>query len=185
MRSLILQSNEEIAVVFRQTPLVLWWQTAALLCAVIVPGWYVVHYELVAVARSALSVWVFVACLWWARYVYLWSVERYIVTTKRFIKVAHESVFRHIVTETALDRILNISFRTTGMLSVLGRFGNIELQVVGLLNPIVVENIADPTAVKEFLWRLHEKAVATKGASGAHGPQYSVDYTKPNQRMPD
>lgn len=185
MRSLILQPDEEIAVVFRQTPLVLWWHTTALLCAIIVPSWYALHYELVAPARTVLGVWILIAGIWWARHIYLWSVERYIVTTKRFVKVAHESVFRHVVTETALDRILNISFRTTGMLSVLGRFGDIELQVVGLLNPIVVENIADPTAIKEFLWRLHEKAVAARGVHKPGGPQYTVDYTKPNQRMPD
>lgn len=187
MRSLILQPNEEIAVVFRQTPLALWWQTLVLFCAIVVPSWYVLHFELMAAARTVLSLWLLVACVWWARHTYLWSVQRYIVTTKRFVKVAHESVFRHVVTETALDRILNISSRTTGVLSVIGRFGNIELQVVGLLNPIVVENIADPTAVKEFLWRLHEKALTTKSATSGslHGPQSTVDYAKPNQRMPD
>lgn len=185
MRSLILQPNEEIAVVFRQTPLVLWWQTAILLGAIGVPSWYVLHYELVAPAHTLLGIWVLIVVVWWVRHIYLWSVERYIVTTKRFVKVSHESVFRHVVTETALDRILNISFRTTGMLSVMGRFGDIELQVVGLLNPIVVENIADPTAIKEFLWRLHEKAVAARGVHQPGGPQFTVDYTKPNQRMPD
>lgn len=186
MRSLILQPNEEVVVVFRQTPLVLWRPTAVLLIAVIGPIWYVAHYELYASAGTYVLIWLCVVVAWWVRHVYLWSVQRYIVTTKRFVKVAHEGIFRHVVTETALDRMLNISFRTTGVLSVLGRFGDIELQVVGLLDPIVVGNIADPTAVKEFLWRLHEQAVAARGEHRVpDGPQLSVGYNKPNQRMPD
>lgn len=186
MRSLILQPNEEVVVVFRQTPMVLWWPTAILLVATFVPIWYVAHYELYASASTFLLIWLCLVVLWWMRHIYLWSVQRYIVTTKRFVKVAHEGIFRHVVTETALDRMLNISFRTTGMLSVLARFGDIELQVVGLLDPIVVGNIADPTAVKEFLWRLHEQAVATRGGQREQGgPHLSVGYNKPNQRMPD
>lgn len=184
MRSLILQPHEDIVVVFRQTPIVLWWQTAFFIVAILAPVWYVTHYDLFVHATKPLLLWVVVVALWWLRHIYLWSVERYIVTTKRFVKVAHEGVFKHVVIETALDRILNISFRTTGIVSLVGQFGNIELQVVGLLNPIIVENISKPTAVKEFLWQLHEKAVAARGAA-QHGPQYSVDYTKPNQRMPD
>lgn len=108
----------------------------------------------------------------------LWRREKYIVTTRRLVKTVHESVFRQVVTETTLDRILNISFRTTGPWSMLARFGDIDVQVVGRMEPIVVKSVRTPAQTKEFLWRLHERATANSPHAVA---SHARSYVGPNQ----
>ena len=103
--------------------------------------------------------------------------SKYIITTERLVKTVHESMFRQVVSETSLDRILNISFRSTGPWSVVAGFGDIDVQVVGRLEPIVVRSVNRPAVVKEFIWRLHEQAVKSTGKEHAK----LNEYAKPNQ----
>jgi hypothetical protein len=87
----------------------------------------------------------------------LWYLDVYRVTTARFIKSTYRTIFHQQVSETSLERILNISFKTTGPWSVVMNYGDVELQVVGKMEPIVVKNVKNPGLIKEYLLRLHEQ----------------------------
>lgn len=179
MRSIILQPGEEIVTVFRQSPAILLFPTLVAAVVLILPFWYASTYALVGRLGIWLFIWTMIVSIWFIEKLVLWRREKYIVTTARFVKTSHQSVFKQEVTETALDRILNVSFRTTGPWSMIAGFGNIDLQVVGRMEPIIVKSVYRPGEVKEFLWRLHEQSLA--GRTSAHGMQ---EYGLPNQRVP-
>lgn len=179
MRSIILQPGEEVVTVFRQSPAILAFPALLVMVVLILPFWYASKYALIGRLGIMLFVWTAVVFFWFVEKLVLWRREKYIVTTSRFVKTSHLSVFKQEVTETALDRILNVSFRTTGLWSMVAGFGSIDLQVVGRMEPIVVKSIYRPGEVKEFLWRLHEQSLA--GRASAHGMQ---EYGLPNQRVP-
>lgn len=179
MRSIILQPGEEVVTVFRQSPAILAFPASLVLLLVLVPLWYATKYALLGTLKFWIFIWIALVLVWFSEKFILWRREKYIVTTARFVKTSHENVFKQEVSETALDRILNVSFRTTGPWSMLTGYGNIDLQVVGRVDPIIVKSVQRPAVVKEFLWRLHEQSLADRPT--AHNMQ---EYGMPNQRVP-
>lgn len=176
-----LQRDEQIIRVLRQSKWVLLKPLALAAIVFFVPWYYVSHYEL-SIYKTGVIFWSFLPLAYVLRSYKLWELQRYIITSKRLIKTWHQSVFKKIVVETPLDRILNVSFKTTGMLSVLGRYGDVEVQVVGLMEPIILQNITRPGAIKEYLWRAHAAVRAHDSLDGEHYQQ-KHGYTKENQRV--
>lgn len=178
MHTLLLQPGEEVILRFRRSRAVL--VPACLLVLVLLglPLWYGLQYTVLAAVLRLYPWWCVLVLGWFAHGFFLWFREVYTVSTHRFVKVAHEGIFQRIITETALDRILNVSWRTTGPWSMLASFGDIHLQVVGRVEPLVVRSVANPAEVKEFLWRLHEDALAR--AHALHGMQ---QYSTPQQKV--
>lgn len=179
MKNLILQPGEEVAVVFRQALATLCLPVLIAIVLIILPFWYALRYALFQSYSGFLAVWVAIVCVLFLRRYYLWRREKYIVTTVRFVKAAHEGVFKHVVSETMLDRILNISYRTTGPWSMMAGFGDVDIQVVGRIEPIVAKSVHKPALVKEFLWRLHE--AATQGKRAVSAEYLAEEFVKPNQ----
>ncbi|MBP9686679.1 MAG: PH domain-containing protein [Candidatus Doudnabacteria bacterium] len=177
MHNLILQPGEEIILRFRRSSAVLVPAALLTLALFAVPVWYGLRYSVMDTIIRLYPVWGFVVGVWFLHRYFLWFREVYTVSTHRFVKVSHESIFQRVITETALDRILNVSLRTTGPWSMFAGFGDIELQVVGRVDPLVIRSVARPAEVKEFLWRLHEQSLAQ---SRGHGMQ---EYATPHQKM--
>ncbi len=181
MRGFILQSGEKVIRVFHQTKWVLLKPFFISTVLLLAPWWYIVRFSLPNF-RSFVIVWSIVPIAYFLRSHKLWTLKKYIITSKRLIKMHHEALFKKVVVETPLERILNVSFKTTGILSVLGNFGDVEVQVVGLIEPMVLKNITHPAKIKEYLWRAHEEAAKREDFSATH-LQEKIGYTKYNQRV--
>ncbi len=175
MKSLILQSGENVVSVFRQSKAVLFFPFLIAIFAIIIPAWFLWSQGALSTLFEIYILWCVGAALWVCNRIFLWYRETYTITTLRLVKSTHEHVFRQVVSESNLTSILNISFETSGPWSVVAGFGNVEVQVAGRLDPIRLIAIAQPGVVKEFLWRLHQNSVARSGLG--HTPVF----TKPNQ----
>jgi hypothetical protein len=99
----------------------------------------------------------------------VWSINVYMVTSKRLLHIAHTGLFKKMVSETPLDRILNVSFQTTGIFSTLFRYGDVLVQVVGLDHPLVLKAVPNPSTVKDFIWKIHLE----------YGGDQKITYTQP------
>lgn len=100
--------------------------------------------------------------------------------------MSHEGLFKKLVIETPLDRILNVSYKTTGFFSSIFSFGDVEVQVVGLIEPIVLKQVRYPAKLKDRLWKAHEDSL--KGphrfdAESIPEIQQQIGYTKKNQKV--
>jgi hypothetical protein len=109
-----------------------------------------------------LFVWTLGVSLYAVKVYFLWHLKQYIITNKRLIHISHYGIFKKRVVETPLERVLNVSFRTTGILSSMFSFGDVEVQVVGLLEPITLSNISNPSKIKDYLWELHAQQADSK-----------------------
>ncbi len=178
MRNVILKPNEEIVVVFRQSSAVLVPAAVLALVLIITPLWYAARHAALGSLFAVYPVWALLVVVWFLHKFFLWHREVYVISTGRFVKMSHESLFRRTVSETALDRVLNVSLRTTGPWSMLAGFGDIDVQVVGRVEPLVVRSVARPAEVKEFLWRLHEQVLERSGR--VHGMQ---EFSTPQQKI--
>lgn len=181
MQGFILDPGEQIIRVFRQSRMVLLKPFIVGLLALGIPWYCIQFYGLQGITAGA-SIWTVVCVLYIIRAYELWMLQRYVLTSRRLIKMHHEAIFKKVVVETPLDRILNVSFKTTGLLSVLGRYGDVEVQVVGLMEPIILQNITAPARIKEYLWHAHTQATERSHFDAA-GLQERIGYTKPNQKV--
>lgn len=181
MKTIILNGDERIIRVFHQTKWVLAKPLLLCLVAIVGPWWYVSKLNIPR-AGTLLVIWTILILLYFLREYKLWSFQKYIITSRRLIKHHHDALFKKIVVETPLDRILNVSFKTTGLFSVICRFGDVEVQVVGLIEPIILKRITRPANIKEYLWRAHAEAGKQSGFDAPH-LQERIGYTKHNQRI--
>ena len=56
----------------------------------------------------------------------------YMLTSRRLLHVYREGLFNKHVNETYLDRILNVSFKTTGFISTIFEYGDVSVKAVGM-----------------------------------------------------
>ncbi len=165
MRAFVLKPDEEEVGKFRQSPAVLFWPLVKVGAVLLAAGWYVWRFDLWDLFGTVYSILAILLAVYYAHSLVLWYLDIYRVTTQRFIKSSYRTIFHQQVSETALDRILNISFKSTGPWSVLMNYGDVELQVVGKMEPIVVKNVKNPGMIKEYLLRLHEQTGTKLGAN--------------------
>ena len=106
-----------------------------------------------------LSLWVIwvVLTFWFVYKCLLWSMTSYILSTHRLMVIEQFGLFRRRVQETPIDRIMTVGFQTTGMQSVLYGYGNVEVHIIGLDKPLELKYVANPSSVKDFIWRAHKE----------------------------
>ncbi len=186
MRNFSLHDEEHIRRLFRQTKLVLAKPGLIALVSLYIPWSLVIRYEVTDNAGRILWLWSALVAGYFLRSVALWWRIKYIITNQRLTKIFHDGLFRKIVIETPLDRILNVSFKTTGFFSSLMRFGDVEVQVVGLMEPVILRNVRHPGQLKDYLWEAHERSLKRQNrfeADSIPHLQEQIGYTKKNQKI--
>lgn len=184
--NLNLLENESILHTYHQTPLVLAKVSFIIIVLVALPFLILWHNSLLGQYDRLLIAWAIIVFIATIRHWVIWLLNTYIITDKRLIKISHEGLFKKLVLETPLDRILNISFKTTGISSSLFNYGDVEVQVVGLMEPMILANISSPAEIKDYLWQVHNKFIGKEGQYSKDKIEHlqeSTGYTKHNQKI--
>ncbi len=179
-------SDEKHLNTYHASEIVLAKPVLIILAALYIPWFFALKYDIALQYKTWFILWTFIVLGYGVRSYLIWSLNRYVFTSKRLIRLLHQGLFRRVVMETPLERILNISFKTTGFWSSLFKFGDVEVQVVGLIEPIILKNIKHPQQVKDYLWQLHQQSMSKQSAYTndhiAH-LQEEAGYTKRNQKV--
>ncbi len=154
----LLRKDEEVLEIYRSHELTLVWPIAKTFLLLFVPWFFAVGYGVAGEYRGIFILYTVIVCLYLVWKFVVWYLNVYIVTDSRLIEIRRGGVFSKEVLETPIERILNVSFRTTGFLSTIFGYGDVMVQVVGLEQPIDLEDVPYPSAVKDFLWELHQKS---------------------------
>lgn len=185
-----LHPQEQLIGTYHESEIVLSQVVLIIFVALYVPWFFAIKYDVALQYRAWLLLWTFLVCAYGARSYIRWSLNRYLITSQRLIRMHHESIFKKTVVETPLERILNVSYKTTGFWSVLFKYGDVEVQVVGLMEPIILKNIKTPQAIKDYLWQLHQHRLESQeGPQGTYTAdrinhlQEQAGYTKKNQKV--
>ncbi len=180
-----LHEMEHVRDIYHQSIFVLLKPIAITLLLILVPWYFVSQYSADSL-RRLLMFWSAAVFIYLIRTVVIRQLNSYVVTNKRLLKMSHDGLFKRTVVETPHERILNVSYKTTGLQSVLFRYGDVEVQVVGLVEPIILKDISHPAAIKDYLWQLHTRVATTQGkydADDIEHVQERVGYTKKDQRI--
>lgn len=184
--SIPLRHEEQLLQVYHQSAHVLLSPISLYLGAILIPLIPLVRYGLFRDYLGLFLLYSIVILAILIRKIIIWKFNQYIVTNQRLIKTSHEGLFKRLVIETPLDRILNVSYKTTGIISVMLDFGDVEVQVVGLIEPILLKNIPYPAKIKDYLWQAHLE-FSGQGSKLDREQishlQQQIGYTKKDQRI--
>lgn len=155
MFKLELQSNESVNKIYRQTEAVLFKPVLIIFILIYFPWYLLLKYELAFNYPKLLLFWTLLVIIYGTHKYILWLLNVYIITNKRLLNVNYVNLFNKKVTESPLNKILNVSYSSKGFWSTIFKFGTVETKVVGLNEPIMFSNVSKPSEVKDYLWELH------------------------------
>lgn len=153
-----LHENEKLLQVYRKHEMTLVPKILQIFVLIFIPWYLGLKYDFIFSSRGHANIfliWTLLVALYAIQAFLIWTVNVYLVTDKRLLHIEHDTIFKKSVVETPLDRILNVSFRTTGFFSTLFHFGDVTVQVVGLDQPLILKSVPNPAQVKDFLWKMH------------------------------
>lgn len=190
--NIALKDFEHIRQVYRQSPFVLIHPLAISAFVLILPAYAILRYASSNTAlRNVLLIFAIGVIAHALRTIIIWRLNTYVITNQRILHYAQKGLFDQTVTETPHERVLNVSYKTEGIISRIVGYGDVVVQVVGLMEPIVLKNIATPMPIKDYLWEMHKRLAQDKSKS--HGTaavfgetdetevQEQVGYTKNNR----
>lgn len=183
-----LKDMEHVRQIYRQSPYVLVHPLGLSAIAVLVPIYAIIRYDMPGILRTLLLVMIVATIAHAVRAFIIWRLNRYVVTNQRLLNYWQTGLFDQGVIETPHERILNVSYKTEGAVSTILGYGDVVVQVVGLMEPIVLKNISLPMEIKDYLWEMHKRVVQDKrntvyAESDATSLQEQVGYTKKNQTI--
>lgn len=178
---------EHIRQIYRQSPFVLVHTFVLTALAIIIPVYLMIRYSIPSFMNTLLLIVMFFILMHAVRVFIIWRLNRYVVTNQRLINYSQKGLFDQTVVETPHERVLNVSYHTEGIISTLIGYGDVEVQVVGLMDPIVLKNIATPMEIKDYLWEMHKRLAQDKNNSiyaqtDATHMQEQVGYTKSSRK---
>lgn len=181
-----LKDFEHIRQIYRQSPFVLIHPMLISILVIILPAYAGYRFGVTGILRSILILGILFVLLHAVRTLVIWRLNTYVVTNQRLLHYAQKGLFDQTVTETPHERILNVSYKTEGIISTLLGYGDVIVQVVGLIEPIILKNIDTPMVIKDYLWEMHKRLAQNKsntvfGESDASHVQEQVGYTKNNR----
>ena len=152
-----LLDNEHPVALYRQAEAVLIKPALLIFVFIYFPWFFLLKYEIAGTYVRLLLFWTILVALYTINKYVLWLINCYVVTNKRLVILKYKSSFNKAVLESPIDRILNVSFTAHGVLPVLFGFGDVQVQVAGLTEPMVFKNVSKPAEVKDFLWKTHSQ----------------------------
>ncbi len=188
--NIALKDFEHIRQIYRQSPYILLHPLIISFVAIALPLYSVFRYASGNSAlRNAILIWSVGVILYTFRIILIWRLNTYVITNQRIIHYAQKGLFDQTVTETPHERVLNVSYKTEGFVSRVLGYGDIVVQVVGLMEPIILKNMDTPIPIKDYLWEMHKRLAKDSskyqqdtvfGESDATHVQEQVGYTKKN-----
>ncbi len=167
-----LHDDENLLQLYRRHEIILAPKVLEIFLLLFIPWYLGLKYDFIFASRMHAEIflgWTIVVAMFGVYSFLMWAINVYIVTSKRLLHIAHTGLFKKTVYETPLDRILNVSFKTTGLASTVFRYGDVMVQVVGLDQPIILQKVPGPSAIKDFIWKIHLE----------YGGDQKITYTKP------
>ena len=152
-----LLDNEHPVALYRQAEAVLIKPALLIFVFIYFPWFFLLKYEIAWTYVRLFLFWTILVALYTINKYVLWLINCYVVTNKRLVILKYKSLFNKAVLESPIDRILNVSFTANGVLPVLFGFGDVQVQVAGLTEPMVFKNVSKPAEVKDFLWKTHSQ----------------------------
>ncbi|MDR3642960.1 MAG: PH domain-containing protein [Candidatus Doudnabacteria bacterium] len=155
MLKLDLHEGEQVRQIYRQSEAVLFKPVLVVFVLIYFPWYFLLTSGLAADYVRFLLLWTG-AVFFYAAYNYIiWLLNIYLLTDRRLVCINYFGLFSKKVLETPLGKILNVGFSSNGFWQTVFKFGTVQVQVPGLLEPLSLKNVGNPAKIKDALWHAH------------------------------
>lgn len=160
MKPVQLKNGEKLIAAYRPAEVGLIRPVLLVLLLTFLPGYFLVKYELLYGYRFWFFLWTLALALYVLENYLVWAGQKYFFTSQRVVSIHKPSLLSREVSEVPLDKILSLSFSTSGILAYLFRYGDLEIKVAAGGQPLVLRRLRQPEKIKEVLWRLYQRQIS-------------------------
>jgi hypothetical protein len=103
---------------------------------------------------ARMSLWALWGLVLWAMFWQFWTtyyMDIWVVTTKRIIDIDYLRLFDRNIAILRLDRVQDITTRIQGIFGTLLRYGSVYVQTAGSDKEFVIDQIANPEALRDTI----------------------------------
>jgi hypothetical protein len=147
-----LHPGEKVVEVYRQTEWVLIKPLLIIVLGIYLPWYFLLKYEIAETYFRLLLFWSLILLAYGLFKYILWLVTVYIVTNDRLVLIKYYSLFNKRISENELDKAISIGVHNPGLLATMLNFGNVEIRMANIHEPVILNKVRDPKAVKELIW---------------------------------
>jgi len=155
------EEGEEVILVLHKHWLTLASQATFIIIFSILPFVMLVVFSNIIVTYKLISVFSF---LWVGYYLLLWfwlfyiitmyTLDNWVVTTKRIIDSVQNGFFNRSVAELHLEKIQDVSYTIEGLMATFFNYGLVEIQTAGIEHKFFFRKVPDPQKVKDIIMKL-------------------------------
>ena len=98
----------------------------------VVLGVFIVKYNLISLFSFLLVGYYLFLWFWLFHIITMYSLDNWIVTTKRIIDSVQNGFFNRTVAELHLDKIQDVSYKVEGVMPTFFNYGVVEIQTAGI-----------------------------------------------------
>ena len=106
---------------------------------------------------AGLAFWALWLVVLWGFFWQFWTtyyMDCWVVTNRRLIDIDYERLFSRQISIIRLDRVQDITTKTTGTWATLLKYGSVIVQSAGAQEEFVIDQIADPEGLRDTISRL-------------------------------
>jgi ABC-type multidrug transport system fused ATPase/permease subunit len=80
-----------------------------------------------------------------------------IITSLRIVEITQEGLFNHTVSELHIDKIEDVTSKTTGLFGTIFNYGDVYVQTAGTVERFEFLSVPNPAAIEKIILDLYEK----------------------------
>ena len=139
-----LSMNISLVIIFTALPII----------ALIVFSIPIVKYNLISLFSFLWITYYLVIWFWLFYVITMYTLDNWVVTTKRVIDSVQNGFFNRKVAELHLEKIQDVSYRITGLLPTFFNYGVVEIQTAAKDQKFLFEDVPDPQRIKDIIMEL-------------------------------
>jgi membrane protein YdbS with pleckstrin-like domain len=130
----------------------------------------IVKYNLISVYSFAWITYYLFLWFWLFYVITMYSLDNWVVTTKRVVDSLQTGFFNRRVAELQLDKIQDVSYKVQGLIPTFFNYGLVEIQTASKDNKFFFEQVPNPQRVKDVIMELiiEEEEETESGGDNKH-----------------
>ncbi len=114
----------------------------------------IVTYNLISIYSFAWVTYYLFLWFWLFYVITMYSLDNWVVTTKRVVDSLQTGFFNRRVAELQLDKIQDVSYKVQGLIPTFFNYGLVEIQTASKDNKFFFEQVPNPQRVKDVIMEL-------------------------------
>lgn len=152
-----LSPDEHLVKIVYQHPIVLKWKIILAFILIAAPFFFLsLLLQLEKIGLIIFFTILFIGLVYTFRTIFIWRATRFYITSEKIIDVDQTSFFNKTITHSALENILDISYKYKGLTQNLFNFGDLSIVISQGTSKILLKNIPKPERIQKILQNLIE-----------------------------